>query len=116
MRLPFRQFWQLRGIERRLCQSESHMAAMLAIFARLNDGEAIISREQARLADGRARRVLARLADVIAGLAAASRRLFRRVVGACAAVRQWFSGFAQAPLSAPSAADDFGSPWRPPGM
>ena len=106
MRLPFRQFWQLRGIERGLRESEPHMTAMLAIFARLNTGEAIISREQARLADNRARRVLARLIDVIAGLATVSRWLFRRIAGACATMCRRFSGLAQAPLSTPSATDN----------
>jgi len=114
MRLPFRQFWQLRGIERRLCASEPHMAAMLTIFARLNAGEAIISHEQARLDGSRVRRVVAWLADVIAGLAAVSRWLFRRVASACAMVCRWCGGLARAPLSAPSAADDSSGTGRGP--
>jgi hypothetical protein len=116
MRLPFRQFWQLRDIERRLRRSEPHMAAMLAIFARLNAGEAIISREQERLADSRVRRLLAWLADVIAGLADVPRWLFRRVAGACETMRRWFGGLARTPLGAPSAADDSGERWGPPRL
>lgn len=59
MASSFRQFRQLRAIERQLRRSDPGMAAMLAIFARLNAGEAIISREQERPAAIQVRRVLA---------------------------------------------------------
>lgn len=76
MRFPFRQSWQLRVIERGLRRSEPHLAVMLAIFARLNAGEAIVSREQAR----RPRDWAVLVLSVLAGLCAwACRRLFRIV-------------------------------------
>jgi hypothetical protein len=39
---------RLRRMDRWMTQSDPHLAAMLVIFARLNDGEAIASIEQAR--------------------------------------------------------------------
>ena len=47
MRYPYRRQWLLRRIKPRgLCRSDPHLAAMLAIFARLTAGEAITSKEQ----------------------------------------------------------------------
>ncbi len=63
---------------------------MLAIFAGLYADEAITSREHAHR-NTRTRRALARLADVIAGMAVGladgTRWVFRRVAIACAVVR-----------------------------
>lgn len=47
MRIPYRQHWLLQRTDRRLRRSDPHLAAMLAIFARLYAGEAVVSREQA---------------------------------------------------------------------
>jgi hypothetical protein len=46
MTIPYRQHWLLRRMNRSLRRSDPHLAAMLAIFARLTVGEAIISQEQ----------------------------------------------------------------------
>jgi hypothetical protein len=56
-------------MERGLCRSDPHMAAMLAIFARLTAGEAITSAEQAQR-DTRLRRGLARLASALVSVTA----------------------------------------------
>lgn len=47
VRIPYRRHWLLRTMNRSLRRSHPHLAAMLAIFARLNVGEAITSVEQA---------------------------------------------------------------------
>lgn len=103
MRLPFRQVRHLRRIERGLRRSEPHLAAMLAIFARLNAAEAIVSREQACPSGIRAWRVLAVLAGTIAGLlaglAAIRRWAFHRTASACAATLGWIRKTAGPPLS-----------------
>jgi len=114
MRTPFRQFWQLRAIERGLRRSAPHTAAMLAIFARLTAGEAIASREQVLPPGSRLRRTLAILAGAIAGLAACltaiGRRASLRVAAACAAARRQFHRTARVGLSASSAARESGDP------
>ena len=112
MRLPFRHFRQLRGIERGLRRSEPHMAAMLAIFARLNAGEAITSIEQAPSVAIRMGRSLAVLAGVIAALVSVARWIFRRIAGGWAAVRRRFSRSGQALPNASSAARDREDPGR----
>ena len=58
MRFPYRQQWLLRRMNRSLCRSDPHLAAMLAIFARLTASEAITSQEQATTPGARARRGL----------------------------------------------------------
>lgn len=68
MRIPYRQHWLLRRMDRRLRRSDPHMAAMLAIFARLSAGEPMTSREQAH-SDSRLRRGLAWLAGAMVGIA-----------------------------------------------
>jgi hypothetical protein len=80
MKLPLPKLWRLRDIDRRLCLSDPRMAVMFALFARLNAGEAITSREQARKRATRLHRVLVALVMAAAGLTAAARCLFRRVV------------------------------------
>jgi hypothetical protein len=47
MRVPCRQRWVLWRLSRDLRRSDPHLAAILAIFGRLNAGEAIDSNEQA---------------------------------------------------------------------
>ena len=76
MRFPFGQSWQLRVIERGLRRSGPHLAVMLAIFARLNAGEAIVSREQARRPGDWGVLLLA----VLAGLCARAGRGLGRIV------------------------------------
>jgi hypothetical protein len=89
MRIPYREHWLLRRAARGLCRSDPHLAAMLAIFARLYVSEAIISAEQ--LGPHPLRRGLAWLPGAASAVAAcacrALRWAFRRVAGACAAVR-----------------------------
>jgi hypothetical protein len=86
MRIPYRQQWLLWRVERRLSRSDPHFAAMLAIFARLYVGEAIISAEQA--GPHLARRGLAWLGRATA---AGARWMARHARRACAAVRSRFS-------------------------
>jgi hypothetical protein len=69
MRTSYRQRWLLRRMERGLCRSDPHLAAMLAIFARLTMGEAITSAEQAQRGT-KLRRGLACLADALASVTA----------------------------------------------
>ena len=92
MRIPYRQRWLLWRIEHRLARSDPHIAAMLAIFARLYLGEAIISVEQA--GPHRLRCWLARLARAAAITSAA---LARAVHGGCSAVRRRFRGSSSSP-------------------
>lgn len=46
--VSYTQHWRLRRMDRWMSRSDPHLAAMLAIFARLTAGEAIASIEQAR--------------------------------------------------------------------
>lgn len=119
MRIPVRQRWLLRRMDRRLCRSDPHLAAMLAIFARLNVREAITSREQAH-PDGCLRRSLAGLRraiiSAVACLAVFSRRAFRQIVSTGATACRWLTGRARSPLkarSAPRPRPDRGSPGLP---
>lgn len=112
----FRRFRQLRAIERELCRSEPHLAAMLAIFAALTAGEPIISREQARPAAARMRRVLAALAGAIAGVAVAARWVSGRMMRPCAAAWRWLSRAARIPASTSSATDNPAGPGRSLGL
>ena len=125
MRLPFRQSWQLRGIERRLRRSDPHLAAMFAIFTGLTAGEAIINREQAhrpgnpaglRQQERWVRPALAVLAGAIAGLAAAARWVSGRAARLRAAARRRLSRTARAPLGTPSAAENPANPRRSLGL
>jgi hypothetical protein len=83
MRIPCRYRRPLRRIERGLCRSDPHLAAMLVIFAQLYATEAIVSTEQA--GHRPAPRWLAWLARTTAAWA---RWLTRLVKTACAAVRR----------------------------
>jgi hypothetical protein len=73
MRLPFRQSWRLRAIERGLRESDPHLAAMLTIFAKLSAGEIALGIEQVHRhrAANWMRPVLAALAAAVRYLAAA---------------------------------------------
>lgn len=77
MRLPYQRQRVLRRMNRGLRRADPHLAAMLAIFARLTAHEAIASWEQPDPAGTRMRRSLARLgsamAAVVAGLVACAR-------------------------------------------
>ena len=72
MSLSFREEWQLRGIERRLRESEPDMAAMLEDFAKLDFGEPIGGGPEACSSGGWARRQLGRIAHGWLAYAAAS--------------------------------------------
>src|ERR671934_2575712 len=87
LRIPYRERWLLRRLNRSLRRSDPHLAAMLAIFARLHAGEVITSVEQAMSPDARACRGLAWLAVSAARLAAvlmAAGRILVRGARACA--------------------------------
>lgn len=116
MASSFRQFRQLRAIERQLRRSDPRLAAMLAIFARLNAGEAIISREQERPAAIQVRRVLAVLAGAIAGLAASVSWVSSRIARPCAAAGRWLRRAARIPFSRPSPAGTSTDPRRSLGL
>lgn len=87
MRVPLRAPWRLRALERELRRTEPHLAAMLAIFAKLNAGEAIVSREEAHRPGDWTGRVLAvpacahRVPDRSTGLYVRARRRLIRIVG-----------------------------------
>lgn len=100
MRIPYRQHWLLRRVNRNLRRSDPHLAAMLAIFARLNAGETITSREQVGSLGARVIRSLGWLgkaiARVAAGLIACGHWMSRRATSARTAVRWRFSQAARA--------------------
>ena len=70
---------QLHRIESRLFRSDPHLAAMLAVFARLCDGKGLPAREQLAIRQGRIRRSVALIANAIVIIAAATRNLVRTV-------------------------------------
>ena len=70
---------QLHRIESRLFRSDPHLAAMLAVFAGLCDGQGLPAREQLAIRQGRIRRSAALIANAIAVMAAATRNLVRTV-------------------------------------
>jgi hypothetical protein len=94
MRITCRQHWLLRRTDRRLRRADPHLAAMLAIFARLYIGEAIVSREQAVSPAARLWRRLNRRAVIAActaaGVTGRAGRAARR------AVRAWVTIFRRA--------------------
>jgi hypothetical protein len=108
MRIPYRERWLLRRLNRSLRQSDPHLAAMLAIFARLHAGEVITSVEQAMSPDARACRGLAWLAVSAARLAAVlmagAGRILVGVARACATAGRRFSRAAWAALGISSPA------------
>jgi Protein of unknown function (DUF3040) len=94
MRMPHRQRRMLRRMDRRLCRSDPHLAAMLAIFARLYGSEAISSTEQAPpvRVPGALMWVGSAAVWVVSGLAAGARRLVRHMAAACFTLRRRLSG------------------------
>jgi hypothetical protein len=105
MRLSFRDSWRLRAIERGLRRSEPHLAGMMAIFARLNAGEVISSREQARRLENGVEAALAVLAGAVSALFATARWESGRTAGMRARARQRLSRLAWRLLDALAAAD-----------
>jgi hypothetical protein len=73
----------LRRMDRRLCRSDRHLAAMLAIFTRLYASEPIVSAEQVRRAGVLAALIWlgATAARLAGGLAAGACRVICRMVG-----------------------------------
>jgi hypothetical protein len=96
MRLPYHRYWVLPRISRGLRRSDPHLAAMLAIFARLTAGEAITSWDQSGPPRGRMRHVMVRLGSAIAiaaaCLCACAHWVLRGAAISCAAVRRRCSG------------------------
>lgn len=111
MRIPYRQHWLLRRMNRRLCRSDPHLAAMLAIFARLYAAEVIASQEQAIRPDARAWRGLVRLTKTVAcavvGLIACVRRICCPLLRASATICRRGRRLIRVVLASPS-------PVRPP--
>lgn len=104
MRVPYRESWRLRGIERELRRTEPHLAAMLAVFARLNAGEAMLSTERIRRPGIWVRLVPALLMGVITALAMAANWVSGRIVRLCAALRRRANAVARVAFGTPSAA------------
>jgi len=70
---------QLHRIESRLFRSDPHLAAMLAVFDRLCDGQCLPGREQLATSEGRIRHSAALIARAIAAVLAAMLNLVRTV-------------------------------------
>ena len=104
MRVPYRESWRLRAIERELRRTEPHLAGMLAIFARLNAGEAIFGAERVRRPGDWLGLVPALLAGVITGLAVAANWVSGRTVRLCAGARRRVVRIARVAFGTPSAA------------
>lgn len=104
MRVPHRESWRLRGIERELRRTEPHLAGMLAIFGRLTAGEAIFGPERVRHSGDRARLVRALLTAVLTGLAVAANWVPGQTVRLCAATRRRVVRIARVAFGTPSAA------------
>lgn len=77
---------QLHRIESRLLRSEPHLAAMLAVFGRLCDGQGLPAREQLATRQGRVRRSAAVIATAIAVVITAMRNLVSTVDATLSAV------------------------------
>ncbi len=86
MSLPYRQQWQLRRIDHALRRSDPHLAAMLAIFARLTAGETFLATERLH---GPAWRLLARLLGGALAFAVWAARGTGRAAGRLMAAAGW---------------------------
>lgn len=104
MRVPYRESWRLSAIERELRRTEPHLASMLAIFARLNAGQAIFSAERVRRPGGWLGLVSDLLAGVVTGLAVAANWVSGQTVRLCAAARRLVVQIARVAFGTPSAA------------
>jgi hypothetical protein len=111
MGLSFRQWWQLRGIEHGLCRSDPHLAAMLAIFAKLSAGETVLGREQVHRPGTWVRPVLAVLAAAMSCLAAAVGWVPGRAAQLGASVRR-LGRAVGSPLGPPLTAENAADPRR----
>jgi Protein of unknown function (DUF3040) len=79
MSINYAERHQLHRIESRLFRSDPHLAAMLAVFDRLCDGQCLPAREQLATRQGRIRRSAALIAKAIAAVMAAMLNLLRTV-------------------------------------
>lgn len=68
MSINYAERHQLRRIESRLFRSDPHLAAMLAVFDRLCDGQCLPAQEQLAARQGRIRRSAALIGNVIAAM------------------------------------------------
>jgi hypothetical protein len=114
MRLPFRQSWQLRGIEAGLRQSDPRLAAMLVIFAKLSAGETVPSHEQVHRPGNWVRPVLVVLAGAMRCLAAAVGWVPGQTARLGASVRQLGRAM-KSPIGPPLTAENSADPRRPLG-
>lgn len=87
MSVTYPQHWRLRRIDRWISGSDPHLAAMLAIFARLAAGEAITGCEQLGFRRTRAWCNLVRLIEAAWLLVTHAGRPFRWIAAAVA--RPW---------------------------
>jgi hypothetical protein len=111
MRLSFRQWWQLRGIEHGLRRPDPRLASMLAIFAKLSAGEAVLGREQVHRPGTWVRPVLAVLAAAMRCLAAAVAWVPGRAAQLGASVRR-LGRAVGSPLGPPLTAENAADPRR----
>jgi hypothetical protein len=88
--VSYTQHWRLRRMDRWISRSDPHLAAMLAIFARLAADEAIASIEQARFRHSRPWGNLVRMGQALWLLITYARRATRW--SAKAVARPWSGG------------------------
>jgi Protein of unknown function (DUF3040) len=79
MSINYAERHQLHRIESRLFRSDPHLAAMLAVFDRLCDGQCLPAQEQLATRQGRIRRSAALIGKAIAIVIAAMLTLVRTV-------------------------------------
>jgi hypothetical protein len=79
MSINYAERHQLHRIESRLFRSDPHLAAMLAVFDKLCDGQCLPAPEQIATRQGRIRRSAALIAKAIAAVIAAILNLLRAV-------------------------------------
>lgn len=79
MSINYAERHQLHRIESRLFRSDPHLAAMLAVFGRLCDGQCLPAQEQLASKQGRIRHSAALIAKAIAAVMAAILNLVRTV-------------------------------------
>jgi hypothetical protein len=85
--VSYTQHWRLRRMDRWMSRSDPHLAAMLAIFARLTVDEPIASIEQARFRRTCAWYNLSRMREAILLILAYACRVWRRIGKAVARPR-----------------------------